>query len=216
MPQSRKPESPSGDDRVLLGHISGAHGIRGDIVVKSYTTDPADIASYGVLSDEVGMIILELKVIRVGPKGVIARVKGVTDRNAAEALRGTKLFVDRANLPEPDDREFYHADLHGLAIVDPDGQMIGEVVAIQNFGAGDLLEYRLQGQRRTEFLPFNETYVPEINLETGMVNVVLPEPENDVDPEDDSENGGDGRADRAKGRKAKKQASRSHQRPDRT
>ncbi|HUS97015.1 MAG TPA: ribosome maturation factor RimM [Hyphomicrobiaceae bacterium] len=163
------------DDRILLGHIAGAHGIRGEVVVKSYTADPADIASYGPLQDEAGARTVEIKVIRVGPKGVVARVKGIADRNGAEALKGTKLYVAREALPEPDDGEFYHSDLAGLAVVAPDGAVVGEVVAIQNFGAGDLLEYRLAGQRRTEFVPFNETYVPAVDLAAGRITVIIPE-----------------------------------------
>ena len=162
------------DNRILLGHISNAHGIRGEVVVKSYTGDPADIASYGPLSDEGGGRSFTFQKIRLTPKGVIATLDGVTDRNAAEALKGTKLFVSRDRLPEPDEDEFYHADLIGLPVITVEGEKIGEVVAVQNFGAGDLLEYRLEGKRGSEFLPFNKVFVPEIDLAARRVVVSLP------------------------------------------
>ena len=129
--------------RILLGHISTAHGVRGDVVIKSLTEDPADIATYGPLSDEDGQRQFDIKVVRVTNKGVIARVAGVTDRNAAEALRGTKLYVDRHKLPALEADEVYHTDIIGLIARRGDGSEVGEIVAVQNFGAGDLLEIRL-------------------------------------------------------------------------
>ena len=161
-------------DRVLLGQISTAQGIRGEVVIKSYTGEPADIGSYGPLTDEGGTRSFDITVVRVAKKGVIARINGVTDRNGAEALRGTQLYIDRDKLPAPEDDEVYHADLIGLEAVTADGEIVGEVVAVQNFGAGDLLEVRLSGKRRTEFVPFDETFVPEIDLEAGRVTVVMP------------------------------------------
>ena len=159
---------------ILLGHISSAHGIRGEVVVKSYTADPADIASYGPLTDKTGTKTYELSVVRLDKKGVIARVKGIADRTAAETLRGTELYILRESLPEADDDELYHADLIGLAAVTADGTLVGDVVAIQNFGAGDLLEIRLTGTERTEFVPSDEDFVPAIDLDTRRVTIVMP------------------------------------------
>lgn len=159
---------------ILLGHISTAHGIRGEVVIKSYTADPADIASYGPLLDKSGNRIHEIKNARVVKKGVIARLKGLDDRTAAEALRGTELYVSRDRLPEPDEDELYHMDLIGLEAVGPEGEAVGEVVAVQNFGAGDLLEIRLAGKTRTEFVPFDRHFVPEIDVDAGRVVVVMP------------------------------------------
>ena len=168
--------------RVLLGHISTAHGIRGEVVIKSYTAEPADIAAYGPLSDASGTQRYEISSVRVTKKGVIARLRGVADRNAAEALRGTELYVDRDKLPEPDADEVYHADLIGMTAVRGDGSLVGEVVAVQNFGAGDLVEIRLDGKRRTEFVPFNEDFVTDIDLDGGRMVVVMPD---DTVQEDD-------------------------------
>ena len=163
------------ENRILLGHISTAHGIRGEVVIKSHTGDPADIGNYGPLFSEDGGRSFELSNLRVTKKGVIARVAGITDRNAAEVLRGTELYVDRDKLPEPDDDEVYHADIIGLTAYRGDGSTVGEVVAIQNFGAGDLLEIRLAGKRRTEFVPFNDDFVPELDIEAGRLVVVMPD-----------------------------------------
>jgi 16S rRNA processing protein RimM len=155
--------------RVLLGHISHAHGIRGEVVLKSYTADPEAIAGYGPLEDDTGGRVFKILSIRESGKGLIARIEGVADRNQAEALRGTDLYIDRAKLPAPDEGEFYYADLIGLSVVDASGKIVGRVVAVQDFGAGDLLEVRLAGQQRTEFVPFNDACVPEVDFEKGRV-----------------------------------------------
>lgn len=161
--------------RILLGEIAGAHGIRGDVIVRTFTGEPTAIASYGPLTDAAGAGALTLKVLRVTPKGVIARVKGVADRNGAEALKGRKLYVARAALPEPaGDNDFYHADLIGLAAVTHDGRVLGEVVAVQNFGAGDLLEVRLSATQKTEFIAFTKACVPVVDVAGGRVTVVMP------------------------------------------
>lgn len=166
--------SPDSTPLILLGKISTAQGIRGEVVIKSYTDAPADIAAYGPLLDEAGTREFDITVIRVTKKGVVAKIAGVTDRNAAEALRGTKLLVPRERLPEPDEDEVYHVDIIGLEAVTADGEILGEVVAFQNFGAGDLLEIRLAGKRRTELVPFDDHFVPDIDIEAGRVRVVMP------------------------------------------
>lgn len=160
-------------EKVLLGEIVGVHGIRGDVVIRTYTADPAGIAEYGPLIDGAGHPRV-IKSLRVTPKGVVARLEGIADRTAAEKLRGVELYVDRARLPEPEDDEFYREDLIGLAAVSPDGQRIGEVVSVQNFGAGDLLEIRTPGSRPTDFVPFTKASVPAVDLAARLVTVVLP------------------------------------------
>ena len=131
--------------RILLGRIAGAHGIRGEVLIKTFTEAPENIGAYGPLSDASGTRTFKIKSVRATPKGVVARLAGVDDRNAAEALKGIELYVERARLPAAAEGEFYHADLIGLTAVDGDGKPIGEIVAVQNFGAGDLLEIRLAG-----------------------------------------------------------------------
>lgn len=159
--------------RILLGHISVAHGIRGEVLVKTHTCDAAAIASYGPLTDADGKAPLKLKVQRVTPKGVVARVAGVSDRNGAEALKGRELWVERAALPEPEDDSYYHEDLIGLVAVDETGAEIGTVLAVQNFGASDLLEIRKTDSRATELVPFTKAFVPTVDLAARRVVIAL-------------------------------------------
>lgn len=165
----------SGARRVLLGRITGVHGLKGEVVVHSFTEVPEDIAAYGPLQAGTGERQVSLQVVRVAEKGVIARVAGVSDRTAAEALKGTELWVDRALLPDAEAGTYYHADLIGLSAVSPNGVAIGEIVAVQNYGAGDLLQIRLTGKRRTELVPFQDAFVPEVDVAAGRVVVVMPE-----------------------------------------
>ena len=167
--------------RILLGRITGAHGIRGDVVIESFTQEPGDIASYGALASEDGARQFDLKVARVTPRGVIARLAGVADRTSAEALKGVALYVPRSRLPAASEDEFYRADLVGLRAEDPQGNVVGTVVAVLNFGAGDLLELRLADTKTTEVIPFSNQFVPVVDVAGGRVVVDLPPPS----PEDD-------------------------------
>jgi 16S rRNA processing protein RimM len=164
----------SGDRRILLGQITAAHGIRGDVIVRTYTGEPASISSYGPLTDKDGAKPLTLTVIRVSDKGIVARITGVTDRNAAEALKGRELYVARSKLPKAEEAEYYHADLVGLAAITEEGQPFGRVIAVQNFGAGDLLEIRLADGSDAEFIPFTNACVPSVDIAAGQLTVVPP------------------------------------------
>ena len=113
----------------------------------------------------------------------MARLEGVGDRTAAEALKGVELYVDRDRLPAAAEGEFYHADLIGLAAVDPEGKRIGEIVAVQNFGAGDLLEIRLAGSGKTELVPFTDATIPEVDIAAGRVVVAMPAASDDEEEE---------------------------------
>ena len=163
------------NERICLGVIIGAQGIRGEVIIRSFTESPENIGDYGALTDSEGAKSYELKVLRVTKKGVVTRVKGVDDRNQAEALKGTELYVLASLLPQPEAGEFYYLDLIGLAAVDDAGKKIGEVVSVQNFGAGDLLEIRLEGTETTEFLPFDDDCVPKVSLEDRQVIIKPPE-----------------------------------------
>ena len=167
-------------ERVLLGVITGSHVNSGDLLVRSYTGDPSDIAAYGPLSDVTASRSFKLKVVRVTPKGaVVARIVGVTDRNAAEALKGTELYVDRARLPAASEGEFYHSDLIGVAAIAPNGIRLGEIVAVQNYGAGDILEFKLDGRKETELIPFDDKYVPNVDVTAKRVTIVMPVADDD-------------------------------------
>lgn len=169
---------------ILLGHIAGAHGIRGEVLIKSYTDVPEDIAAYGALHDPASKRTFDITIVRASSKGLIARIDGVADRTAAEGLKGTKLCIDRARLPAPGDDEIYHADLIGLRADDPVGQTIGEVIAVHNFGAGDILEIRLTDTKKTELVPYNEAFVPEVDLERRRAVIVLPAAAGDDEADD--------------------------------
>ena len=160
--------------RLLLGRIVGAHGIRGEVLIHAYTSAPKDIGAYGPLTDAGAKRSFEIAIVRTTPRGVVARIAGIADRNAAEALKGVELYVGRDRLPAAEEGEFYHADLIGLAAVDPVGKAIGEIVAVQNYGAGDLLEIRLAGSAKTELIPFTETAVPQIDIAARRAVVIMP------------------------------------------
>ena len=162
------------NDRVLLGEIGAAQGLKGEVRLRSYTQDPAAIARYGVLDDEHGRHI-EIESLRVTPKALIARIKGVTTREGAEALNHTKLYIARGRLPEREEEEWYHSDLIGLAVVDRGGAPIGTVVAVQNFGAGDLIEVKPATGGPTVLVPFTRDAVPEVDVEGGRLVLAPPE-----------------------------------------
>jgi 16S rRNA processing protein RimM len=161
-------------DRVLLGEIGAAQGLKGEVRLRSYTAEPAAIARYGALEDDAGRAI-EIESVRVTPKALVARIKGVTTRDGAEALTHTKLYISRALLPERETDEWYHSDLIGLAAVDGKGEKIGTVVAVQNFGAGDLIEIKPEKGGATVLVPFTRDTVPEVDVEGGRLTLDPPE-----------------------------------------
>ena len=159
----------TGGARVCLGQIGAAHGVRGEVRLRSFTSDPAAIADYGPLETEDGRV-LEIEALRPAKDHFVARLSGIGDRDAASALTNTKLYVPRERLPRTEDPdEFYHADLIGLAAVDRAGKTLGTVVAIHNFGAGDLIEVRPQNGGKTELVPFDATHVPEVDIAAGKI-----------------------------------------------
>ncbi|MGE3874877.1 MAG: ribosome maturation factor RimM, partial [Parvibaculaceae bacterium] len=151
----------SPDDRVLAGVITGAHGIKGEVKLKSFTADPKAIAAYGPLFASTGERF-EIERLKVQKDGFIAALKGVGDRNKAETLKWVELFVPRRHLPEPEDDEVYIHDLIGVAVVEKSGAKFGTVVAVPNFGAGDLIEIRRDGIAETVLVPFAQDYVPAV------------------------------------------------------
>src|SRR5436190_7185563 len=162
---------PSGLIRV--GRVAGAFGVKGELRITTYTEAPLALRSYGALLDQQGAVCLELTSAREAKGGLIVRAKGVDSKEAADALRGLVLHVDRAALPAPDEDEFYLTDLIGLAAVAPDGSALGKVRSVQNFGAGDLLEIQpLAGA--TWYAPFTRAVVPEVDIPGGKVVIDRP------------------------------------------
>ena len=147
---------------ICLGAIAGAHGVRGLVRIKTFTERPEGVAAYGPVTDDRGRSF-EIAVKGFVKGGVVASLPGIGDRDAAEALRGRRLFVTRQAMPAPGEEEFYHADLIGLPAMAEDGRTLGEVVAVHEHGAAPVLEVRpAEGESR--LIPFTRDAVPEVDL----------------------------------------------------
>jgi 16S rRNA processing protein RimM len=159
-------------DPILLATIGAAHGVKGEVRVKSFSADPLALGNYGPLAAEDGRH-LEIERLRPSKGVLIVKFRGIDDRNAAEALNGLSLYVARNALPAAEDDEFYHADLIGLEAVTPEGEPLGMVVAVHDFGAGDLLDIA-PSRGPSILVPFTKSAVPEIDLAAGRMTVVPP------------------------------------------
>ena len=181
------PDKKSG--LLLMGRFGAPHGVRGEIRLQSFTGDPLAIADYGALSDKSGARTFTLTAVR--PQGkdmLVARVAGVTDRTAAEALTGLELFLSREKLPPAEEDEFYVVDLVGLRAETEAGLEIGRVVALRNFGAGDILEIAPASGGDTLMYPFTKAVAPIIDLAGGRIVV---EPPMETEGENKNENPGE-------------------------
>lgn len=164
------------DARVCLGHIVGAHGVKGEVRIRTHTQAPESIAAYGPLEDEAGTRRFSIVSARAAKEGAVARIEGVESREEAQALKGTSLHVARAALPEErEENSWYQADLVGLVAINADGAALGQVVAVQNYGAGDLLELRPATGGKTVLVPFTEAIVPEIDIQAGWMLMLPPD-----------------------------------------
>jgi 16S rRNA processing protein RimM len=161
------------DQLILVGRVAGAFGVRGEVRITSFTADPAALLTYKTLLREDGTPGLTLTGGRVQNGAVICRAREVATREEAEALRGLKLHVRRDALPVPDDDEFYVADLIGVDVVSEAGEALGRVKAIQDFGAGDLLEIQ-PPSGPSWYLPFTLENVPGIDLAGRCITIVRP------------------------------------------
>jgi 16S rRNA processing protein RimM len=162
---------------VLLAAVIGAQGLKGAVKVKTFTADPDALSHYGVLHDATGRRY-EITAFRVSKPGeAVMSFKGIGDRNAAEALKGTELFVAREALPQADEDEFYHADLIGLEAFDPEGRLVGKVAALHNFGAGDVIVIA-RGDEEV-LLAFTRETVPQIDIKAGRILIAVPEYDED-------------------------------------
>ena len=169
-------EKPVAEDKVCIGAITGVRGLRGEVRIKSFTADPDGVAAYGPVTDEGGERAYRIRVIGHVKGRVIARLDGIDDRDAAESLKGTKLYVPRSVLPEPEDGAFYHADLVGLRAETADGAPLGTVKAVYNFGAGDVIEITGDGAGKDGLMvPFTNAAVPDVDLEQGVIVVSPPD-----------------------------------------
>lgn len=169
-------------DLILLGIVGAPHSVRGEVRIKTYTGDPLGIADYGPLTDSKGRSF-EITDIRPAKEVVVARLKGVTTREAAEALNGTELFVPRDKLSaDEDEDEFLHADLIGCHVAGPDGAVLGTVTGVENYGAGDLLDIKTPDGRFV-LMPFTKAFAPRIDIATRRIEAEPPlglfEPDDD-------------------------------------
>jgi len=164
-------------DPVRLGIIVGVRGIKGEVRIKSFTDDPTDVAAYGPLFDREGKTQYFVRVTGTNKGVVLARIDGIDDRNAAEALKRTELFVDRSQLPPADEDEFYDADLIGLQAETTTGESLGKVKGLYDFGAGPVME--IDGNL---MVPFTKAVGPEIDVTNGKV--IIDPPDGLFDPPD--------------------------------
>jgi 16S rRNA processing protein RimM len=159
-------------DRICVAQIGAAHGIRGEVRLRSFTQDPMAITSYGPLESEDGARRFTIEALRPAKDHFVARLAGIADRDAAETLTNLKLYVSRDRLPPiADEGTYYHADLVGLLAVTPDGAALGTVTAIHNFGAGDLVEIKAESGGKVLMVPFTDAAVPEVDMKARRIVV---------------------------------------------
>jgi len=159
--------------QVCVARIGAAHGVRGAVKLWTFTEDPFAVTRYGPLATRDGARAFEVAHAREGKGHLVATLKGVTTRNEAERLNGIELYVAREKLPATDEDEYYHADLIGLAAVTTADEPLGKVVAIHNFGAGDIIEIA-PPSGATMLLPFSNAVVPTVDIAGGRVVIELP------------------------------------------
>ena len=156
-------------ERVCVAAIAGSFGVKGEVRLKSFCAEPGAVETYGPLTSETGDRDWTVKLTRPIKNGFAARLSGVATKEAADALRGTRLYAPREKLPDLPDDEFYHADLIGLTVKDTGGTQLGRVKAVLNHGASDLLEIATKGQTQPVLLPFTKLTVPTVDLAAGIL-----------------------------------------------
>jgi len=168
---------------VCIAAIIGAFGVKGDVKIKTFTEDPVNCVAYGPLLDEAGHVVLTPHSHRVMKDFIVIKAPEVQSREAAEALKSTKLFVPRAALPEPEEDDFYYSDLIGLDVKSSDGKRVGTVTAIHEFGAGDMIEITPHKDKKTKkraasfFHPFTKQATPKVDIKAGRIIIVIEEAE---------------------------------------
>lgn len=165
----------NGSQRVCVGAIAGAYGVRGELRIKSFCAVAEDIETYNPLTSEDGAKSFHLALIRPTKNGFVARIAEVATKEEADALKGARLYADRDQLPSLPDDEFYHADLIGLQVLDSGGALLGSVKNVLDHGAGDILEVQKPGSSETVLLPFSLAFVPTVDIGAGKIIADPPE-----------------------------------------
>jgi 16S rRNA processing protein RimM len=173
------------DTRICVARIGAAHGVRGEVKLWPFTEDPMAVIDYGPLSSKDGAREFEVVRARIAKDHLVAVLKGIATREDAERVNGIELYIARDKLPPAEAGEYYHADLIGLRAIDDAGAAIGKVLALHNFGAGDIIEIA-PPSGPTLLLPFTDAVVPTVDLAEGHVVIVMP-PEIDGDSPQDAD-----------------------------
>ena len=161
--------------RIVLGVITNAHGIKGDVTIKPFGQDPNSLIDYGPLTDKSGKQTFTILSLRHSKKDLyVARIKELTNRNMAETVKSTDLYIELSKLPEPEEDEFYYHDLVGLEAKLSSGEIFGTVKAIENFGAGDILEILPQNSQKTVYFSFTKEIIPVVNVKEGYITIEPP------------------------------------------
>ena len=168
---------------ILVGHVAGGFGVKGEVKITAYTADPLALTAYGPLLRADGSHALTVLSARPTKDGIVGRVKEVATKEEADALRNLKLHVPRERFPQPDEDEFYLADLIGVEARDPEGTVLGTVKAVQNFGADDMLEIAPAAGGATWFLPFTKAATPELHLADGWLLAIRPDEIGEREPD---------------------------------
>jgi len=176
-------------DRVLLGQVLGAHGLKGEVKVRTFTAEPRSLGAYGPVAMEDGRVFRIVSLRTAKGEEAIVTLAGIEDRTSAESLKGARLYVPRAVLPAPEADEFYLADLVGLAVEDETGAVRGRVRSVQNFGAGDVLEIE-NANGEAAFVPFTKDAVPAIDLTGRRITVRSAKDEQEEESKSSPKDGG--------------------------
>jgi 16S rRNA processing protein RimM len=156
---------------VCIGVIVAANGIKGYVKIKCFTASPEDIENFSNIFDPYSKRSFDIKIIGVRGDCIIGKIAGIESRNEAEKLQNTKLYIKRSELPTPSAEEFYHNDLIGCKVQFEDGLIVGEIKAVHNFGAGDIIEVYDQLGNKDIYYPFNKEFILEVNLNAKCVTI---------------------------------------------
>lgn len=169
-------ETKQKDELIELGAITNAHGIKGDVTIKPFGKDLSSLMDYGPVRDKTGQQAFTILSLRHSKKDLyVAKIKEITNRNQAEDVKGTELYIERSKLPEPEEDEFYYRDLIGLSVNLESGEKWGKVIAVEDYGAGDIIEIMPQNSQKSVYFSFTKDVIPTISLKEGYLTLIPPQ-----------------------------------------